>query len=73
MSQDSAPSPLKLQRTDSVASQATSSNFNKQVWSLADEEVTRFVYEFMQSHKIPDSYQGPIMIEDEIFIIEQID
>lgn len=71
MSQD-LPSPLKLSRTDTVSSQATSS-FNRQVWMLADEDSYALVRDFCFKNRIPSTYQGPIVIEDEIFIIEDID
>lgn len=64
---------LKLERTDSLASQAYAPFENKQVWQLADDETTQMVYNFCVSNRVPSSYQGPIMIDDEIFIIEQVD
>lgn len=71
--EDAKVAQLELRRTDSVSSSATSADYgDKQVWVLADEETSLHVYRFCASHKVPKSYQGPIMIDDEIFIIENV-
>lgn len=74
LQEQQCPSPLQLRRTDSVSSCATSHDFqdDRQVWCLADEDTTLRVYQFCVSHNVPSNYEGPILVDDEIFIIENV-